>query len=234
MAVIVFMHAFGSSGRAWQPQVLRLRDEHRVLAPDLPGHGATPGPFSLERAVASTRAMILGEAEPVHLVAVSGSVSVALLVALAEPARVASLVLSGGAARGGRGDAVQRLMLRLMPEGMIVSILKGMYAGGKAEHLDQAARDLRHAGKATILAGLAELGRLDLRDRLGEIRIPALVLNGAKDKANLPHAEEIAAGIHGAEHRVIPNAGHIWNLEQPELFTRTVHEFVRAVLRDRR
>ncbi|WP_127941290.1 alpha/beta fold hydrolase [Nonomuraea polychroma] len=77
-----------------------------LLPPDLPGHGATPGPFSLERAVASIRATILGEAEPVHLVAVSGSVSVALLVALAEPAHVAGLILSGGTARGGRGDAV--------------------------------------------------------------------------------------------------------------------------------
>ncbi|MFI7637498.1 alpha/beta fold hydrolase [Nonomuraea sp. NPDC049400] len=226
MAVIVFMHAFGSSGRAWQPQISQLGDRHRVLAPDLPGHGATPGPFTLERAVASIRAVLRGEAEPVHLVAVSGSVSVALLVALAEPAQVAGLVLSGGTARGG-GDALQRLMMRLMPERTIVSILKGMYAGGRAEHLEQAARDLRHAGKATILTGLAELGRLDLRDRLGEIKVPTLVLNGAKDKANLPHAEEIAAGVHGAELRVIPNAGHIWNLEQPELFTRTISEFVR-------
>ncbi|MEQ4726001.1 alpha/beta fold hydrolase [Nonomuraea sp. B19D2] len=226
MAVIVFMHAFGSSGRAWQPQISQLGDRHRVLAPDLPGHGATPGPFTLERAVASIRAVLRGEAEPVHLVAVSGSVSVALLVALAEPAQVAGLILSGGTARGG-GDALQRRMMRLMPEGMIVSILKGMYAGGKAEHLDQAARDLRHAGKATILTGLAELGRLDLRDRLGEIKVPTLVLNGAKDKANLPHAEEIATGVPGAELRVIPNAGHIWNLEQPELFTHTISEFVR-------
>ncbi|GAA2390367.1 alpha/beta fold hydrolase [Nonomuraea africana] len=226
MAAIVFLHAFGSSGRAWQPQILQLGDRHRALAPDLPGHGATPGPFSLERAVASVRELIQDEPEPVHLVAISGSVIVALLTALAEPDRVAGLILSGGTARGRRGDAVQRVMMRLMPEGMIVNILKGMYSGGKAEHLDQAVQDLRRAGKATVLTGLAELGRLDLSDRLGEIKAPTLVLNGAKDKANLSHAEEIAGGIAGATLRVVPEAGHIWNLEQPDLFTRTVVEFV--------
>jgi 3-oxoadipate enol-lactonase len=226
MSVIVLLHAFGSSGRAWQPQVAQLGERHRVLAPDLPGHGSAAGPFSLERAVTSVREVMRGESEPVHLVGISGSVSVALLAALAEPARVAGLVLSGGTARGRSGDAVQRVMMRLMPESMIVGILKGMYSGGRPEHLDQAAEDLRRAGKRAVLSGLADLARLDLRGRLGEISVPPLVLNGAEDKANLPPAEELVAAIPGAELRVIPAAGHIWNLQQPGLFTDTISEFV--------
>lgn len=233
MSVIVLLHAFGSSGRVWHPQVARLGERHRVLAPDLPGHGSAAGPFSLERAVTSVREVTRAESEPVHLVAISGSVSVALLVALAEPARVAGLVLSGGTARGRSGDAVQRVMMRLMPESMIVGILKGMYAGGRPEHLDQATQDLRRAGKAAILTGLADLARLDLRARLGEISVPTLVLNGAEDKANLPPAEELAAAIPGAELRVIPAAGHIWNLQQPGLFTDTISEFIDEARRPR-
>ncbi|MGP4002677.1 alpha/beta fold hydrolase [Streptomyces sp. 8N706] len=227
MAVIVFLHAFGSSSRAWRPQIEELGDRHRVLAPDLPGHGAAPGPFSLDEALAAVRQVLRGQAEPVHLVAVSGSVSVALLTALAEPAQVAGLVLSGGVARGRRRDSVQRLMLRLMPEGMLVNVLNGLYAGGGAEYADQAAQDLRRAGKATLLTGLTGLGRLELRDRLGDIGAPTLVLNGAKDQSNLSGAREIAAGVPGATMRIIPGAGHLWNLEQPGLFSRTVDEFVR-------
>ncbi|MFI6574737.1 alpha/beta fold hydrolase [Nocardiopsis sp. NPDC050513] len=226
MAVIVLLHAFGSSHRAWRPQIPRLREAHRVLAPDLPGHGGSPGPFSLERAVGSVRDLVLAEDEPVHLVAVSGSVSVALLVALSEPARVAGLVLSGGAARGRPGDAVQRLLMRLLPEGVITAMLQGVYAGGQVEYRAQAAEDLRQAGKGALLSGLAGLGRLDLRARLGEITVPTLVLNGAMDQANLAPAEEIASAVPGAELRVVPEAGHVWNLQRPELFTRTVIEFV--------
>lgn len=226
MTAVVLLHAFGSSRRAWQPQRGPLGERYRVLSPDLPGHGAAAGPFSLERAVESVLDAVRGEDEPVHLVAISGSVSVALLAALTEPNRVAGMALSGGAARGRRGDAAQRLLMRMMPEALMVSLLKGMYAGGRPEWIDQAADDLRGAGKGTILTGLTELGRLDLRDRLGELRIPTLVLNGALDKANLARADELAASIPGAELKVVPDAGHIWNLQHPDLFTRTVIDFV--------
>lgn len=221
MATIVLLHAFGSSHRAWQPQLDLLGTEHRLLTPDLPGHGDTPGPFSLESAV---RASLPDE--PAHLVAVSGSVSVALLVALEAPDRVASLTLSGGAARGYGADAVQRVLMGLMPEKMIVGILRDMYAGGRPEWQEQAAEDLRRAGKRAILTGLRELGRLDLRDRLGEIKVPALVLSGAADKANVPRAQELANALPDAEVRIVPDAGHIWNLQHPELFTETVRKFV--------
>ncbi|MFI6901401.1 alpha/beta fold hydrolase [Nonomuraea sp. NPDC050394] len=219
MSTLVLLHAFGSSGRAWSPQVAELSPRHRVLTPDLPGHGSSPGPFSLDAAVRSVRELLAAE-EQVHLVGISGSVSVALLTALAEPEKVASLVLSGGVAAPTGGDGLQRTVMGLLPAGMIVSMMKGMYSGGRPEHTATAAEDLRTAGKAALLTGLRELGELDLRPRLAEIKAPALVLVGEKDKANIAPAEVLAAGLPQAELRVIPGAGHIWNLEQPELFTR--------------
>jgi pimeloyl-ACP methyl ester carboxylesterase len=50
MSTIVLVHAFGSSSRAWTPQLRALSDRYRVLAPDLPSHGDADGPFTLDRA----------------------------------------------------------------------------------------------------------------------------------------------------------------------------------------
>ncbi|MBC2905748.1 alpha/beta fold hydrolase [Streptomyces cupreus] len=226
MPALIFIHAFGSSGRAFQAQTTALGEEYRVHTPDLPGHGSAPGPLTLDRAVATVRQVLTEAEEPAYLVAVSGGVSVALLTALAEPEKVAGLVLSGGAAHtGGAGAAVQRLVLGLLPQPLLVRALAPMYSGGMAAHRQQAEEDLRRLGKGDFLAGLRELGRLDLRPRLTEVEAPTLVLCGSKDRANIPFAEELAEGMPRARLRLIADAGHIWNLQQPQLFTRIVQEF---------
>lgn len=98
--------------------------------------------------------------------------------------------------------------------------------GWTAEHIAIAAEDFRRCGKPTYLAGLREISRIDLRPRLGQVAVPTLVLCGSKDRANIPLTRELAAGIPGAELRIVPDATHLWNLQQPEAFNRAVAEFV--------
>jgi pimeloyl-ACP methyl ester carboxylesterase len=56
--------------------------------------------------------------------------------------------------------------------------------------------------------------------------VPTLVACGARDRANLGPSREMAAGMPNAELRIVPDAVHLWNLQQPELFNETVAEFV--------
>ncbi|MEU5152837.1 alpha/beta fold hydrolase [Glycomyces sp. NPDC021274] len=225
MSTIVLVHALGSSSRAWQPQIAALGERHQVLAPDLPGHGGEPGPFGLEPAAFAIAELIAHEPEPVHLVGISVGATVAVLAALDDPSRVASLVLSGGTAHA-PGVALQRNLMRLMPTGMITALMSGMYAGGRPDLKPQAAEDLRTAGKQAFLTGLAELGALDLRPRLADLKTPTLVLCGTKDKDNRKPAEELAATLPNARLDVIPEAGHIWNLQFPDLFTAKLTESI--------
>ena len=104
--------------------------------------------------------------------------------------------------------------------------LAGMYSGGRAEHRRVAAEDFRRCGKATFLAGLDELAGLDLRPRLSQVTVPTLVLCGSRDRVNIRLARELAAGIPAAELQIVPGATHLWNLQQPEAFNRTVATFV--------
>jgi 3-oxoadipate enol-lactonase len=68
--------------------------------------------------------------------------------------------------------------------------------------------------------------RPDSTDLLPSIAVPALVIVGQEDVLTTPaDAERIANGIHGARLIVIPNAGHLSNLEQPERFTSAIEAF---------
>ena len=225
MTAIVLVHALGSSARAWQPQIAALGERYKVIAPDLPGHGETPGPFGLEPAAFAVAELIAAEPEPVHLVGISVGATVAMLAALDDPSRVASLTLSGGTAHA-PGVALQRNLMRLMPTGMIAALMSGMYAGGRPELKAQAKADLRKAGKQAFTTGLAELATLDLRPRLADLKTPTLVLCGTNDKENIAPAKELATTLPNTHLDLIPEAGHIWNLQFPDLFTAKLKEHI--------
>lgn len=226
---VVLVHAFGSSGRAWAPQVAGLGDRYQVLAPDLPGHGDAPGPFTLDRAAESVRVVIADAGGRAHLVGISGGASVALPTCLERPRRVASLMLSAGVAHAPRFVSLQRAFQRAMPEPVLARLLRGWYSGGRREYEQVAADDFRRCGKRTFLAALRELAHLDLRSRLGDVTVPTLVACGARDRANIALSREIAAGVSTGELRIIPTAVHLWNLQQPELFNETVAGFVASL-----
>jgi 3-oxoadipate enol-lactonase len=67
----------------------------------------------------------------------------------------------------------------------------------------------------------------DYRAELGQIRLPTLVLVGEHDRPTPPAlSEALAAGIPGARLEMLPGAGHIANLDQPERFNQAVEEFL--------
>jgi len=229
VSTIALVHAFGSSGRAWAPQVAGLGDRHEILTPDLPGHGGAAGPFTLRRAVESVAAAIDGAGGTAHLAGISGGAVVALLTCLEHPGRVSGLVLSAGVAHPPRWFALQRAMTRIIPEPLLIRVLRGMLSGGRPEQARAAEDDLRRCGKRTFLAGLRGIAGLDLRPRLERVAVPTLVLCGSEDRPNIPPSRELAAGIPGAELSIVPGANHIWSLQQPEAFNRVLGAFVERV-----
>jgi 3-oxoadipate enol-lactonase len=118
----------------------------------------------------------------------------------------------------------------MIPEPLLGRGLRGQLSGGRPEHAQAAGADFRRCGKRTFLAGLGEIAGLDLRPRLNQVAVPTLVLCGSKDRPNIPLSKELAAGIPGAELRIVPGANHLWNLQQPEVFNQPLATFIDGVI----
>ncbi|MCO8269476.1 alpha/beta hydrolase [Actinoplanes sp. TRM 88003] len=198
---MVLLHGVGEDSRMWDGQREVESERFRLLVPDLPGYGRSPGPFSLDAAVESLHASHRGG--PVHLYGLSAGAMVALRWAARHPEDVASLIISGVQVYPSRVLlGLQSAVLRLVP-----------------------ARSFDGVAKRTVLEAMTALRRADLRADLTDVRARTLVLCGSKDRFNLSASRAAAEGIPGAVLRMVPDAGHVWNKEYPDLFHRTVLEW---------
>jgi pimeloyl-ACP methyl ester carboxylesterase len=83
-------------------------------------------------------------------------------------------------------------------------------------------------GIAAASRGMAQ--RADSTDLLAGIACPTLVLVGEYDALTPPAvAQDYAANIANAQYTVIPNAGHLSNLEQPESFHLAISSFLQSL-----
>lgn len=119
---IVFLHGAAFTRRMWLPQMDALAGEFRVIALDLPGHGAAAGrPFRLDQAVRDVVAVVDEHTQGrALLVGLSLGGYVAMVVARRSPCRTTGLVLSGCSVvyRGLRGGLARlnALLLRVYSE----------------------------------------------------------------------------------------------------------------------
>lgn len=212
---VLFLPGLGAGKDPWAAQLSSLPAGLTGLAPDIPGldRAAEPGAFTLADA-ARELCRLLDERglDRVHVCGLSLGAMTATRLALDFPDRVASLVLSGSQVRPHPAlMAIQRTIVRMLPE----STAAGM-----------------ELTKAQWLGALRVVADTDFRAGLPGIEAPTLVLCGSRDVANIPAARELAAGIPHAELRIVPRAGHPWNVQLPELFSQTIADFYERLSRD--
>lgn len=77
-----------------------------------------------------------------------------------------------------------------------------------------------------------EMPVYDLRDRLGDITVPSLVIAGAHDMLPAERTEELHAGLPDSRFVVFENSGHFAMREEPEKWQKVVRDFIAQVERD--
>jgi 3-oxoadipate enol-lactonase len=224
--VVVLSNSLGATRAMWDPQLPALAERYRVVSYDTRGHGASPapaGPYTLDDLVDDVLALLdrVG-AERAHVVGLSLGGMTALRLAAREPQRVHRLAVLCSSAKTepqgflDRAAAVRADGTAPIAEAVVSRWLTPPYAAG---HPDLVARlqamivgcdDEGYAACAEVVAGV------DLRDDLGRITAPTLVVSGAEDQALPPaHQQAIADGIGGAELLTVSPGAHLANLEQP-------------------
>lgn len=239
---VVLGHSFLCSGRMWRKQLPALAGHHRVLNLDLRGHGRSGDVMqgcSLYDAVADVVAVLDQEGiERAVWCGLSIGGMVALRAALTCPERVSGLILLDTDA--GAETALRKLKYRAMGLGtrllgmrpFLPPVARLMF--GPTTFRDNAAlvhewnREFASVRLPSVLRVLdALLERDSVLPRLGEIRVPALVVVGEDDRSLPPPlSQRIHDGLPDSRLARIPAAGHLSVLEQPEPVTRAMLEFL--------
>jgi len=204
---LILVHGAGAASRMWKKQLAGLSERYHVIAPDLPGFGRSPGPFSL-RACADAVADLIGESQPVQLCGMSMGALVAAQVAAERPASVSRLILQGASIRPAeRGRDVIRC-----------------YRSRPGWWYLKAVSDLHD--RPTLLALVDAVEEADITDLLPRIAAPTLVLCGARDKEALPDAQPMVDAIPRARLVVVPHTGHLMPVTAAKVFNTIVDGFL--------
>ena len=233
---LVCVHGFPFDRRVWQGQVEAFKADHRVLVPDLRGFGESGSPAGLvtmaQYAEDLRELLVLRHTGPVVLIGHSMGGYVALAFARHHPELVRGLVLvatkasadSPTAAAGRRTLADKALGEG--PEAVVDAMAPRMLAPSRRDPALEARvralmTPLDPQGAAGALLGMAE--RPDATPYLAQMTVPALVVAGAEDILIPPEeSQKLARGIPGAHLAVLPQAGHLVSLEQPEGFNQAL------------
>lgn len=206
--VLVLLHGMGaaSDGSSWDPVLPLLGTDHRLIVPDLRGHGSSPRPghYTID-ALAGDVARLLDRLGLTAVTAVGHSLGglVAIVLAQTRPDLVSALVVEDSPAPP-------------PPAAPPVDTSPPLRAGGPTQY----DLDVRPA----------LLRETDRRDpawarRIGEIRVPALVIGGGQGGVDQDRLAELAARF-PAGRMITIDAGHNVHPTSPAEFATAVREFL--------
>jgi len=239
-SALVLLHGFLCDSRCWLPQLSGMLDAFRVVAWDAPGAGASSDPPDTFTTTSYARCLArfldtIG-VDRAHLVGLSWGGILAQEFCRLYPARLRSLVLADTYAgwKGSLPEPVwqERLAACLLdatrpPVAVVAKFLPGMFSESAPEaprnELSAIISEFHPIGFRLMSLSSAEM---DTRELLPRIKVPTLVLWGDDDRrSSVEVAEQLHTAIPGAELAIIPNAGHVSNMEQPDAFNLNVRRF---------
>ena len=252
---VVLLHGLGATNASMLPLLADLATDHRVIAPDFPGFGASDAPRWRYRAAELARwldaFLTTVDARPAAVVGNSLGGRVAIELGLASPSAVSRMVLLCPS------PAFRRLrqftpLVRLLPPDAVVPPLpmphhavvlgiramfsqpgrlaKPWYDAAADEHI-RVMRDYRH--RRAFFACLKQIymeeafGDHGFWDRLPRLEAPALFIWGDRDRL-VPASFErhVVAAVPHAESVCLTDSGHVPQFEHPEETARLTRAFL--------
>jgi pimeloyl-ACP methyl ester carboxylesterase len=234
---VIFTHGFSATHAMWRPQLPAISKEFHFITYDARGHGDTDSPDSAGQYSADIVVEDLYQLMGVLGIkkAVIGGLSMGGYISLrfyfTHPDMATALVIMDtgpGYRNPQRRDEWNRTRIeqaiRLQNEGIGVLL---------NEALTEARKELLRRQDPFGLAYMSRkvVAQYDswVIDSLGRIQVPSLILVGEKDTAFLQAGQYMAKTIPGAEHVVVPGAGHAANVDNTEFFNNALLNFLRKM-----
>ena len=229
---LVMVHGWGLHGGIWRPLLPLLEPHFRVTCVDLPGHGRS-GWQGEETLDAMVEALLSVAPAGAAWLGWSLGGLVAARAALLAPARVNALVEIASSPCFVRRPGWQSAMLPVLLDTFAAELaenyartldrflalqVRGSENSAAALKMLRTLMLLRGEPNADALrAGLELLRTTDLRDQLGQVECPVLLLAGERDTLVPVSAMQAARELfHAAQLQVIDGAGHAPFIAQPE------------------
>jgi pimeloyl-ACP methyl ester carboxylesterase len=251
---LVFVHGLSGSWQNWLEQLPLFAAERRVITLDLPGFGYSPMPeqklsiAGYARLLDKLLAQLGVDAAAVVGNSMGGFIGAEL--AIAFPQRVERLVLVSAAGLSTHEHPGSTRVLPAMRRAERILMASGAWAATRSDavarrarlrdaalgvvvrHPDRlpaalAAEQIRGAGKPGFVQGLEAVLDYEIRERLGEIACPTLIVWGDRDHLiNVHDADVFAELIPNSRKVVFEDTGHMSMLEHPERFNPLLDEFL--------
>jgi 3-oxoadipate enol-lactonase len=248
---LLLVHGFGGAKEDFADHFDALARDHRVVAFDHRGHGASDAPddpaaYSLDRLAADTAAVAAATGLiDLRVLGHSMGGMVVRRFVLSDPGRIAALVFMDTSAGPPPGFAPE-----LVAAGIEVVSTQGMAAlkqlsdeldllGSTANQRVLAERagfreyaDYRWHAQSPVMWAAMVRDMLDQPEQLAELAsltVPTLGIVGDEDLTFLGPMHDIAAAVPGAELVVIPQAGHSPQFENPPAWAAAMEAFLSRV-----
>jgi pimeloyl-ACP methyl ester carboxylesterase len=241
----LLLHAFPLGMVMWEPQARAFASSRQVIRFDARGFGGSPpgdGLLTMERIADDAVALLdhLGVSRAaVCGLSMGGYAAFAMV--RRHPDRLKALVLAdtragadgatARAARAAQADKVRKEGSAAIADAVLPKLVGETTHKQRPELLARLRETIAAnppRGIADALAGLA--ARAESTPTLREIRVPTLVVCGDEDVLTpLEESEALVRGIAGSRLEVIPAAGHLSSMENPEGFNDALGKFLREL-----
>ncbi len=236
---LVFINSLGCDFRIWTEVAELLAPDFRIVVYDKRGHGLSEaGPDKNDMADYASDLAALLEVVGVRRATIVG-LSIGGLIAQEfyrqRPERVGALVLCDTVAKIGTDEVwdqrmgeVQRGGIEVLADSTLERWFTAHFRARRSAELAGMRAMLTRTPKQGYLAACGALKRADLRPYAGRIKAPTLCLVGDQDGSTPVNVvKETAALIPGSRFEIIEGAGHLPNVEKPEIVARLVAEHAR-------
>ncbi len=236
---LIFLHGVGSDKSVWKFQLRELSKNRRVIAFDYAGYGESdlPEKALTQRGVARyiLSAMDALNIETAHVAGLSMGGVIALEMFAQSPRRVKSLVLANSFACHPKGAELAERSRKFLETNSMRD-----FAEMRVDFLlaPQTSKEIRNEvvemmsriDKRTYAWASAAVWTADYLDLLPTIDVPTLVIGGELDQPTPPElSKQLAANIPSAKLEIIKTAGHLSNLDKPEVFNRLIENFIAEI-----
>ena len=236
---LVFSNSLATNLSLWDGQIASFENSFRILRYDQRGHGGTEvpsEPCSFEQLVDDVVALLDALAIPrATFVGVSMGAVTALRLAARHAERLDRMVACDGqwVSPAGARELWEERFAVVHKQGMDALVeptvrrwFRPEFIAGNPPLLANVRRMIATTPAGGFIACASALQQYDYRQCLPQIGVPTLLLAGAADGTMPEVMREMHQAMPGSKFVEIPNAGHLPNLENPEVFNLTLAKFL--------